>query len=129
VRHKASPGPAHLLYGELDPEVVTLLAIVERGHNPRDLRSSRIIGRVVVATVVCELLHADGVSAPEAQLTKALLPVVFDDFFGPHGHVVGVLPCSPPSAALAEQVPALVQSDFDLPQPFELLLRKLLALV
>jgi len=54
---------------------------------------------------------------------------MFDDFFGPHGHVVRVLAGSSPSAALAEQVPALVQGDLDLAQPFELLLRKLFALV
>jgi hypothetical protein len=65
----------------------------------------------------------------EAKLTKALLPVMFDDFFGPHGHVVRVLAGGSPSAALAEQVPALVQGDLDLAQPLELLLRKLFALV
>jgi hypothetical protein len=129
VRNQTSPGPADLFYRELDPKVVADLAIIESGDNPRELGALRVVIRMIVATVVGKLFHARDVAMPGARVTKDLLAVMFDDFLGPHSHVVWVLAGSSTSAALAEQVPALVEGDLDLAQPLELLFRKLLALV
>ena len=102
MRDQACSRPAHLFYGELDPEVVAELAIIEGSHNPRYLGALRVVVGMVVPTVVNELLHARGPNWPEAQLTKYLLSVMFDDLFGPHGHVVRVLVGGSASAPLAE---------------------------
>ena len=56
--HQARPGPTGLLQGQLDPDIVTALAVVEHGHGPGELGSLRIVGWMIVAAVVGELLHA-----------------------------------------------------------------------
>ncbi len=71
VRHQTRPRLAHLLDRKLNPDVVAELAIIERSHNPRELGALRVVGGVVVATVVGKLLHACDVKAAEARLTKA----------------------------------------------------------
>jgi hypothetical protein len=75
---------------------------------------------MVVATVLDELLHIEPV-------TVSSLSVALDYDCGPDGNLVGVGTYGSPCTALAEQVPALVQGDLDLTQPFDLLGRDLLA--
>ncbi len=52
MRDQTCSGPAHLFHRELDPKVVAKLAIVECSHNPGDLGALRVVGGMVVATVV-----------------------------------------------------------------------------
>lgn len=57
--HKPRPGSAHLLHRQLDPEGVACFAVVEHGDRPSDLGPFGIVGRMVVSSVVGELLHAE----------------------------------------------------------------------
>lgn len=47
-----------LLDRQLDPQIATFIAVVERGDRPRDLRALEIVGRVIVEAVVRELFHS-----------------------------------------------------------------------
>lgn len=125
VRDKPGPRPAHLFDRELDPEVVAKLAIVESSDGPGNLGALGVVGRVVVAAVVCKLLHRVAPGAGRG----ALLPVMFHDFFGPNRDLVRVQAGGSPGATLTEKVPALVQGDLDVVKPLQLSLRKLFALV
>ena len=54
---QAGAWTACLFYGELDPEVVALVAVVEQRDRPGDGRPLGIVGRVIVEPIVGQLLH------------------------------------------------------------------------
>ena len=55
---QSSAGATRLLDGELDAQVAALVAVVEGGDGPGELRSFRVIGRVIVEPVVRQLFHS-----------------------------------------------------------------------
>lgn len=57
VGDEARARPPDLLQGELDPKVAALVAVVEDGDRPRHLGALEVVGGMVVAAVVGELLH------------------------------------------------------------------------
>ena len=57
MAHQTGTGPPRFLKGELDPNVAALVAVVQDSHGPGQLRSIRIIGRVIIEAVVGELFH------------------------------------------------------------------------
>jgi hypothetical protein len=137
VGNQSGSRTTYLLDRQLDPKVVTLGAVVYRGHRPGYLGTFRIVRRVVVAAIVGQLLHwrpvgstrrpasAFTVVAP-AVISPRSLPVPLDHAFRSNLHVIGVLAGGPAGAALAEEVPTLVKGDFDLVKPVDFLRRRFL---
>jgi hypothetical protein len=60
VSHQPGPRTSHLLDGQFDPQVVAAVTIIESGHGPGHLGALGVVSRVVVTSVVSELLHQDG---------------------------------------------------------------------
>ena len=59
---QAGTRPPHLLDRQLDAGILALVAVVEQGDGPGQLRPLGIVGRMVVKGVVGELLHGGTVS-------------------------------------------------------------------
>src|SRR5207237_9624356 len=62
VPDETGPWPPRLFEGDLDARVFALLAVIEDGDDPVDLRALGIVGRVVIDAVVGELLHRRSVA-------------------------------------------------------------------
>jgi hypothetical protein len=103
MSYKTGARSPHFLQRQLHPEVVAAVAVVKGGHRPGHLSPLRVVGRMVVAAVIRELLHSDGRRAPlgHAVIGAASLPVALDNVFWPDLYVVGVLAGIPPGATLA----------------------------
>ena len=57
VGDQAGAGPTGLLQGQLDPQIVTGVAVVEHGDGPGQLGALRVVGRMIVTAVVGKFLH------------------------------------------------------------------------
>ena len=103
VSYKTGARSAHFLQRQLDPEVVAAVAVVKGGHRPGHLSPVRVVGRMVVAAVIRQLLHSEGRRAPlgHAVIGVASLPIALDNAFWPDLDVVGVLAGITPGATLA----------------------------
>jgi hypothetical protein len=55
--YETSPGASYFFDRQLDAEVVARLAVVESGDSPCHLRTFRVVGRVIVSTVIGQFLH------------------------------------------------------------------------
>jgi hypothetical protein len=54
---QSGSGPSLLLDGQLDPEIITFLAIVKGSHRPSQAGPFGIIGWMIVKAVIDQLLH------------------------------------------------------------------------
>jgi hypothetical protein len=57
VGDQTGTGLPLLLQGQLHPEVIAFVAVIEGGHSPGELGPLGIVGRVVIEAIVGELLH------------------------------------------------------------------------
>lgn len=60
----ACAGTTHLLNGQLDPRLTTLVTVVKSSDSPGHLRPFGVVARVVIPAIVCEVLHAGSQARP-----------------------------------------------------------------
>jgi hypothetical protein len=58
----AGPGATNFFKCQLDPQIQTLVAVVKGGDRPGHLGAFRVVSRMVVSAVICELLHGEQLS-------------------------------------------------------------------